>query len=177
MSSSFPAERDCLSLGEWDPSLWLLPVCCSAVSSWSWFLGELRQKNPNQEWNKVRIYYGKDLAGCQRGGFVSKALCVLVLLIRNESKGLTRVRETDKFPVWGVGSSQMNSHSCPWCLHSRAQHFPSSRNTMISGLSLSLGSCCRHTSELSLLIPALVQCGFFLGGDSGADFLSQCSCT
>lgn len=123
MSCPFPAEWDCLSLLEWDPSLWLLPVCCSAVSSSSWFLEELRPKNPNQEWNKVRTCYGKNLAGCQEGGFASKALCVLVLLIRNESKGLTMVRATDKFPVWGVGSSQKNSHSCPWCLHSRAQHF------------------------------------------------------
>lgn len=84
---------------------------------------EVKAKNSNQEWNKVRIYYGKDLAGCREGGFVSKALCVLVLLIRNESKDLTMVRATDQLPVWEVRSSQMNSHSCLCCLHSRAQHF------------------------------------------------------
>lgn len=120
-------------------------MCCSAVSSLSWFLGELRQKIPTKNWNTVRIYCGKGLAGCREGGFVSKALCVLVLLIRNESKGLSRVRATDKFPVWGVGRSQRNSHSCPWCLHSRAQHFPSSRSSLVSELSLSLSSCYRHT--------------------------------
>lgn len=113
-----------------------LPLAAPSVLL-SWFLLELiprgvKAKNVNQEWNKVRICYGKDLAGCQEGGFVSKALCVLMLLIRNESKGLNTVRAADKFPLGGVRSAQMNSHSCPWCLHSRAQHFPSSRNTMVS---------------------------------------------